>query len=79
MSLPADLVKPLEFDESSLDLYHFESEKPLLPLPIKLPLLLFDFSKLGVNVASFPYLSLLLELFVAVGMRKLVEWRAFFE
>ena len=55
LSLPDDLVKPLEFDEPSLDLDHFlESDKPyLLWLP-------FNFLKLGVNVAPFPFLSVLL-------------------
>jgi hypothetical protein len=36
----------------------------LSPLPLKLPLMLFDFLKLGVNIAPFPFLFVLLELFV---------------
>jgi len=73
LSLPDDLVKPLEFDEPSLDLdQFFESENPLLPLPLKVPLVPFDFLKLGVNDAPFPFLYVLLELFV-FGVREEVE------
>ena len=65
LSLPTDLVKPLEFHEPSLDLDQFlESENSLLPLPLKLPLLLFYFLKLGVNAAPFSFLYVMLELFV---------------
>ena len=36
------------------------------PLPLKLPLLPFDFFKVGVNAAPFPFLPVLLEMFLPI-------------
>ncbi len=78
LSLSADLVKPLELDEPSLDLDHFlESDKLLLPLPLKLPLLPFGFLKLGVNVVPFPLRSPMLELLETIAREEVERHKEF--
>ena len=71
--MPSESVKPLDVEEPSLDLNHlFGLEKPLLPLPLKLPLLTLAFLKLVVNVVPLLLRSSLL-LLLARSVRAEVE------
>ena len=65
LSMPFDLLKPLEMGAPPVDLDHsLESENLLRPLLLKLLLLPLFFLKLGVNATPFPLRSPLLLLLV---------------